>query len=175
MSYADILVLKLQFYLNLYFGFTHIKSRVHFDPSPKKYKYYSLIWHRVNTLYHYIVSQTVHSIYCTQNLPNACYSTSGISSYISTRLLWNNPTRICWVTWQIYHINGLVQEGHNSIANTLELRLSCNNPLGLVQEGRNSIANAPELCLSCTNPLISHGICTWFSGALFCSGHTTSS
>ena len=29
---------------------------------------------------------------------------------------------VCW------YINGLVQERHNSIANALELRLSCTNP-----------------------------------------------
>ena len=27
-----------------------------------------------------------------------------------------------------YHIDGLVQERHNPIANALELRLSCTNP-----------------------------------------------
>ena len=30
--------------------------------------------------------------------------------------------------WYVAHINGLVQERHNSIANTLELRLSCTDP-----------------------------------------------
>ena len=60
--------------------------------------------------------------------------------------------------------DGLVQERCNSIANALELRLSCTDPSicdsvscvhnGLVQEGRNSIANALELRLSCTNPSI---------------------
>ena len=29
----------------------------------------------------------------------------------------------------IYHLDGLVQERHNFIANTLELHLSCTNPL----------------------------------------------
>ena len=61
-----------------------------------------------------------------------------------------------------YYIVGLVQERCNSIANTLELRLSCTNPLrcswyhldGLVQESRNSTGNALELRLSCTNPSI---------------------
>ena len=75
------------------------------------------------------------------------------------------------------HIDGLVQERRNSIANALELRLSCTNPStykiqtipldpkswgriselqidGLVQERRNSITNALELRLSCTNPSI---------------------
>ena len=63
--------------------------------------------------------------------------------------------------WPLYqqvcnwlHFNGLVQERHNSIANALELRLSCANPNGLVQERRNSIANALELRLSCANPSI---------------------
>ena len=50
------------------------------------------------------------------------------------------------------HIDGLVQERSNSIANALELCLSCTNHIdGLVQERSNSIANALELCLSCTN------------------------
>ena len=50
-------------------------------------------------------------------------------------------------------LDGLVQEIYNSIAKTLELRLS--GPLdGLVQERRNSIANALELRLSCPNPSI---------------------
>ena len=49
-----------------------------------------------------------------------------------------------------HHIDGLVQERRNSIANTLELRLSCTIN-GLVQERRNSIANALELRISCTN------------------------
>ena len=41
------------------------------------------------------------------------------------------------------------------MANTLELPVlpSAIKINGLVQEGRNSIANALELCLSCTNPL----------------------
>ena len=50
-----------------------------------------------------------------------------------------------------------MQERCNSIANALELRLSCTNPWnidGLVQGRRNSIANALELRLSCTNPWI---------------------
>ena len=61
----------------------------------------------------------------------------------------------CWdfMVVSLHDINGLVQERRNSIANALELRLSCTNP-GLVQERRNSIANALELRLSCTNPLI---------------------
>ena len=33
------------------------------------------------------------------------------------------------------HIDGLVQERHNSIANALELRISCTNPLITVQVG----------------------------------------
>ena len=58
-----------------------------------------------------------------------------------------------------------MQERHNSIANTLELGLSCTNPSilnqgphyfnGLVQERRNSIANTLKLHLSCTKPSIS--------------------
>ena len=94
---------------------------------------------------------------------------------LSTTVLWNKK----------HQINGLVQERHNSIANVLELHLSCTNPSkchqkklefswdkpyitltgelwgvcseyfdGLVQERRNSIANALELRLSCTNPSI---------------------
>ena len=57
-------------------------------------------------------------------------------------------------------IDGSVQERHNSIANALELCLSCTNPSiymdidEFVQERPNSIANALELRLSCTNPLI---------------------
>ena len=55
-----------------------------------------------------------------------------------------------------HNVDGLVQERRNSIANALELHLSCTNPLidGLVQERCSSIANALELRLSCTNPLI---------------------
>ena len=56
---------------------------------------------------------------------------------------------------QKVNIDGLVQERLNSIANTLELRLSCTNPSdAFVQERRNAIANALELRLSCTNPSI---------------------
>ena len=84
-----------------------------------------------------------------------------------------------------YHVNGLVQERRNSIANALELRLSCTNPLmwypflmhwrccslalnhgyqvnGLVQERCNSIANALELRLSCTNPSMWSWLPTFF-------------
>ena len=47
--------------------------------------------------------------------------------------------------------DGLMQERRNSIANALELRLSCTNPIdGLVQERCNSSALAMELRLSCT-------------------------
>ena len=59
------------------------------------------------------------------------------------------------------HIDGLMQERRNSVANALELRLSCIISIfvplhidGLMQERRNSIANALELCLSCTDPSI---------------------
>ena len=52
------------------------------------------------------------------------------------------------------YFDGLMQERRNSIADALELRLSCTNPSGLMQERRNSIANALELRLSCTNPSI---------------------
>ena len=65
-----------------------------------------------------------------------------------------------------------MQERYNSIANALELCLSCTNPYiscsdatilypsnqhinGLAKERCNSIANALELRLSCTNPSIS--------------------
>ena len=44
-----------------------------------------------------------------------------------------------------------MQERHNSIANTLELRISCT---GFVQDRHNSIANALELHSSCTNQLV---------------------
>ena len=84
----------------------------------------------------------------------------------------------------VVQIDGLVQERCNSIANALELRLSCTKPSkccldltcyfrwtwwhavhrlnhhwyinGLVQERRNSSALAMELRLSCTNPSKSH-------------------
>ena len=55
---------------------------------------------------------------------------------------------------RILHIDGLLQEKRNSIANALELHLSCTNHDGLVQESHNSSVLALELCLSCTNPLI---------------------
>ena len=48
------------------------------------------------------------------------------------------------------YIDGLVQERRNSIANALELRLSCTN--GLVLKRRNSSALAMELRLLRTNP-----------------------
>ena len=72
----------------------------------------------------------------------------------------------------IDHVDGLVQERHNSIANALKLRLSCTNPSmpcgshcraiilvpchldGLVQERRDCSALAMELYLSCINPSI---------------------
>ena len=43
------------------------------------------------------------------------------------------------------HIDGLVQERRNSIADALESRLSCANPSinGLVQARHKSIADAP--------------------------------
>ena len=34
----------------------------------------------------------------------------------------------CWLAWQSCQIDGLMQERRNSIANALELRLSCTNP-----------------------------------------------
>ena len=49
------------------------------------------------------------------------------------------------------NFDGLVQERRNSIANALELRLSCTNPY-LVQERRKTIANALESRFSCSNP-----------------------
>ena len=33
-----------------------------------------------------------------------------------------------WRVWWKHHFDGLVQEWHNSIANALELHLSCTNP-----------------------------------------------
>ena len=56
---------------------------------------------------------------------------------------WSDPLYI------IIRFGGLVQERRNSIANAMELRLSCTK-----QERRNSIANAMELRLSCTKPSI---------------------
>ena len=50
-----------------------------------------------------------------------------------------------------HHIDGLVQERCNFIANALELRLSID---GLLQERRNSRVLAMELRLSCTKPSI---------------------
>ena len=52
--------------------------------------------------------------------------------------------------------NGSVQERHNSIANALDLPL-----YGLVQERRNSIANTLELHLSCTTPYDCPPVCLW--------------
>ena len=80
----------------------------------------------------------------------------------------------------IHYIDGFMQERRNSIANALELYLSCTNPSiscsdatilypsnqhikGLVQERRNSIANALEICLSCTNPSTS----LWLSSCIY--------
>ena len=62
--------------------------------------------------------------------------------------------------WAHYiYFDELVQERRNSIADALELCLSCTNPSicidGLEQERCNSIANILELRLSCTNPSIS--------------------
>ena len=61
------------------------------------------------------------------------------------------------------YVDGLVQERRNSIANALELLLSCTNPSidGVMQERRNSIANALELRLSCTKPSISYRCLPW--------------
>ena len=44
-----------------------------------------------------------------------------------------------------YEINGLVQERHNSIANALELRLSCNNPSKWVWHIIRKTVNDPML------------------------------
>ena len=59
----------------------------------------------------------------------------------------------------VHYFGSLVKERCNSIANTLELCLSCTYTSidGLVHERRNSIAYALELCLSCSNPWI----CLW--------------
>ena len=48
-------------------------------------------------------------------------------------------------TQNMLNIDGLMQERHT---------LNMLNIDGLMQERRNSIANALELCLSCTNPSI---------------------
>ena len=45
-------------------------------------------------------------------------------------------------SWQQHHIDGLVQEWHNSIANALELRLSYTNPL-TVSTGVTSLLHKP--------------------------------
>ena len=50
-------------------------------------------------------------------------------------------------------MDSLVQDCSNSIANALELLLSCTKPFGLVQDCSNSIANALELLQSCTKHL----------------------
>ena len=67
-----------------------------------------------------------------------------------------HKTFLSWKHGKNYHLDGLMQERRNSIANTLELCLSCTNPSlnWLMQERRISIANAMELRLSCTNPSI---------------------
>ena len=46
------------------------------------------------------------------------------------KTLLSKKNLLCWNRWLVkHHIDGLVQERCNSIANTLELRLSCTNPL----------------------------------------------
>ena len=58
------------------------------------------------------------------------------------------------------HVDGLMLERHNSIADALELRHSCTSysiadALELCLScTSNSIADTLELCLSCTNPSI---------------------
>ena len=77
------------------------------------------------------------------------------------RLGFNNLHVRNWLSLQHYQIDEFAQKRRNSIANALELRLSCTNPSkwrviifidGFVQQIRNSIANALGLRLSCTNP-----------------------
>ena len=54
---------------------------------------------------------------------------------------------------------------HNSSVQTNYTKVTC-NIYGLVQERRNSIANALELRLSCTNPTISNEACRFTAMAL---------
>ena len=85
------------------------------------------------------------------------------------------------------HIDGLMQERRNSVANALELRLSCTNPsiwakhkcdislfsdidllrpylsLWFTQEGCNSNALALESRLPCNNPSISCMFCPFYA------------
>ena len=76
--------------------------------------------------------------------------------------------------WTRPHIDGLVQDCSNSIADALELLQSCTKPSlccyhppalsisahslvdGLMQDCSNSIADALELLQSCTKPSICH-------------------
>ena len=119
--------------------------------------------------------------------PSICGSASDESYYIrgsDMKLWWSCSSKLKFLS----NIDGLVQETRSSIANALEIRLSCINPSicgsasdesyyirgsdmklwwscssklkflsnidGLVQETRSSIANALEIRLSCTNPSI---------------------
>ena len=143
------------------------------------------------------------SFQCTPVLGFVQERCNSIANALELRLSCTNPSKCTftmtmvngsdgpvWSEWiptksfQCTPVLGLVQERCNSIANALELRLSCTNPskctftmtmvngsdgpvgsewiptksfqctpvLGLVQERCNSIANALELRLSCTNP-----------------------
>ena len=61
------------------------------------------------------------------------YSTVSFTQCIYTGFNNNYSNNLCTLPRQYWswcgHIDGLVQERHNSIANALELRLSCTNPM----------------------------------------------
>ena len=88
-----------------------------------------------------------------------------------------HPSIIYFMGYSACH--GLMQERLNSIANILELDLSCTKPSMwllwhcyhidcLVPERHNSIASTLELRLSCTNPSIC-AVMWWFITNNYCS------
>ena len=116
--------------------------------------------------YQWLSSRLVSPLYKQWRYRSLAYSHWYVTMcYVTWRPL---PT-LCYIIFVIStatHFDGLMQERRNSIANALELHLSCTKPSiwgviftathfdGLMQERRNSIANALELRLSCTKPSI---------------------
>ena len=76
-----------------------------------------------------------------------------------TEIWWNNYSLLRWhISINIKHINGLVQERCNSIADALELRLSCTNP-SILQLFQLNCFNF--LAAVCSQALITEAISQW--------------
>ena len=102
---------------------------------------WEFIWEISNLLSSYFISlvccYSAHMLIATKMGYNYFYDYSFV-----TALLWEYSTHSFYCPWifiycaivkMIKHFDGLVQERHNSIANALELCLSCSNPSNCFQ------------------------------------------